>query len=1121
MTPRIYTDRYYRRLTQCGAWVYSVAALVLYLLTAEPTVSFWDCPEYVANAARLEPGHPPGNPLWMLTAHFFTLFAPPEQQAYMVNAMSGVCSAAAVFFLFLTLRLLIDRLFFPSTHEVTRRRMIIALSGASIGATMLAVSDTFWFSATEAEVYAFSAMLTSLTVWLVLFWGEQRRSSHASRYLVLIAWIAGLSIGVHQLNLLVLPVVALAVVFYSFADLPRRIVAAALLFSMLAIVCVLFDMMPGVLALACEAELMCVNTLGWPLHSGVLIYVALTIIALISACVLTQSDSHRTLSLTILMAAIWLTGLFSPGGRTLIGVVICAAMALLLILMRKRLPMTWVNIMTWCVTMLFAGFCSYAVIMIRGVASPPMNQGATSDIFAFRSYLNREQYGGAPLLYGQTPYSTPLYEEEMSTDSITGQRHAAYRTFARVDKAPDYRAVADSKGHYRYEQVPSRRDPIYTPELNMWFPRIYSSDPLDRDSYEGWTGMNDSNMQRVEVSYAIDSAGHPVGRYDSATGERRKSTALRPTYLQQFKMLAGYQVSYMYTRYLLWNFLGRQNDVYAQGEPDAGNFITGIPVADALMTGDSAAIPPDIGASNAGHHNYLWLPMLLAIAGIAAQLGCGRRGRRQFALVGMLFILTGVAIVLYLNQTPGQPRERDYSFVGSFYAWCIWIGVGASWTVAHAIVWWRRHTRSRLPNRIAAVAVVSLCVVSPLIMLWQNLPDHNRAGRRLTRQYAAATLAPLPQDAIIFVNGDNYTFPLWYIREVEHLRPDVRTVNLAYLSSGWYPRQLATQDYTAAPIALSLPADSLNPATLARYAVVDIGYGTRDAAQALRELFLSPSTATRPRINADSLRFALPGADSVTISLRDIAAPHTYLRADKIFTLDILACNLKHRPVMFHSALLPGNMAGFFPHSTTIGMAVMPGLYPDSLQRNVHVIMNYCNDMGVAGAHYIDMPGRRQVSQTRRFFIQTASRLLDRADEGDVLRAVAIADLAQRELPGTLVPYGTYTFRGKPYSEAVDLARIYLRAWRLTGHDDYRRIALQLADDELTRNLQYRRYMESLPAAYRTYTKSSTRLSSQLLYGPIRVMLDAGADSLALMRKLHSLRIDPVREDTLYRNLTR
>lgn len=1088
LTARTYTLT--RRLTAAALLLLS---LLLYALTAEPTVSYWDCPEYVTIAARLEPGHPPGNPVWMLTARMFTLLAPSvEAQAYMVNLMSGVCSALTVMLLFLTMALMLMRLCgIERGAPVPRPHALVILGSSAVAAAIFAVTDSFWFSALEAEVYAFSAMLTALTVWLTFIWGEHRRESHSARLLVLIAYLTGLSIGVHQLNLLTLPVLALIIIFYERDNLKPWVIAACMVASLLAIAAILFAMMPGVLKLAGEFELAAVNVLGLPLHSGVILYALLTLILLVASALLCRSQKHRLLTVWVCAVATWLSGLLSFGGSVLVGAILTAAIAAVLTVRRRVFDVRLLGVIMWCAAFLFLGYSAYGIILVRGAANPPMNQGAPGDIFSLTAYLQRDQYGSSPLLKGPTPFSTPLYEEKWVTDSLTGEKRPVYNTFYRKPQPPAY-FPADSAGRTLYKPAPRLPEYRYPPELDMWMPRIYSSDPSDIESYAGWTGMTAETMDSVAASFAVDTLGNAVGRLDTATGERVKEKKLRPTYLHNLMMLGGYQVSYMYFRYLLWNFSGRQNEVYAQGEADAGNFLTGIAPADRLMLQHPELLPADIGRENSGHHNYYMVPLLLGIVGIVFLAGRGKRGHRQLAVVFLLFVITGIAIVIYLNQTPGQPRERDYSFVGSFYAWCLWIGFGGAAVFSAAIRWWMRRPKNIL-LRTAGVLLSAVVIALPVWMGIENFPDHNRAGRTATRDFGANLLSGVPRDGFIFINGDNYTFPLWYLQETEGVRRDVVTVNLAYLSTPWYIRQLTESNGVSRPLRLSLRPEMMRPDIISRFSVVSYGIGVRDAREALSELFSRvPGKDERPRLNASALRFPNPaGGDSITVRLSDIADGHTYLRLNRLMMLDIVASN-SERAAVWSSSLSGSDRLGMAPLTRRQGLVETTRFPADTLTAEYTLITHRFAWGGFDRATYADEPCRRMAGQHRRVVVTLAMCLLDRNAPGDVDRARRLADLSRAVFPAEVIPFGTHTEDLLLYSDALDLSAVYTRIYRLTGDRSAQRLALTLARDEARRSAEYARYIDALSPRYRKFTKASTRLTRENFYAPVQAWLDAG-----------------------------
>ena len=580
------------------AWGAFFVLLATYWLTVAPTVSFWDCPEYVSAAALLEVGHPPGNPTWMLVERIVTMLAPsPQYAALAVNMSSGLLTAFAAFFLAKT----IFRVALWVLLKLPRRHIpapVAAAGGALTGALAFGWCDSIWYSAVEAEVYAMSIFMTSLCVWLMAKWAGTRNRGDSWRLLVLIAYLFGLSIGVHQLNLLCIP--ALAMVWavrrgiYSTGRL-----ALIFLLSLAVVACVLMGMMPSTIALAAEFEVLAVNSLGLPALSGVAIYVALLGVSLLGAIVATSRARSRAVMAAACFPAVFLSGIFILSEHFLAGAVVSAAVSALLVcgsnFKARRLYLS-----IWMLAMLLTGYSSYALIPVRGSVPSPANAAMPGEPFAFASYLSREQYGSKPLLYGPTPYSRTMLREKTGPDG-----RPTYRFFA-LDYTRPIHVPKEEGGRLRHS-VPGlshedslrnaalmdrdgdayivrgmKSQPVKTPELNMWFPRITSSNPADIASYADWIGMDSASMVEVEISEAVDSAGNYVAKMDAA-GRRGHPTGLRPTYMQNLEWFAMYQTSYMYWRYLLWNFAGRQNDRPAQGEVQHGNFITGFPAIDNAM----------------------------------------------------------------------------------------------------------------------------------------------------------------------------------------------------------------------------------------------------------------------------------------------------------------------------------------------------------------------------------------------------------------------------------------------------------------------------------------------------------------------------------------------------------
>lgn len=781
-------EKKYLKTEPMAAWGSFFILLATYWLTVAPTVSFWDCPEYVAAADLLEIGHPPGNPTWMLAERIVTMLVPAGYEALAVNLSSGLFTAFAAFFLAKT----IFRVGLWVLLKMPRRAIPapLAAAGAALtGALFFGWCDSVWFSAVEAEVYAMSIFMTSLCLWLMAKWAGTRNRGDSWRLLVLIAYIFGLSIGVHQLNLLCIPALAL---IWAIRRGIRNLAKIFFIFllSCILVACILTGMMPSTIALASRFELLAVNRLNLPALSGVAIYLLLLGASLLAAMVAIARSGSRYLMALACFPSIFLSGIFIISNHFMAGALVSALAAVLLVT-GSNFKVRRLYLSMWMLAMLLTGYSSYAIIPVRGSVASPANAAMPDNPFSFASYQSREQYGSTPLLYGPTPYSKALMHEEFDENGKARYNfyELRYDRPLYVPKSEGMKLKSQIRGLSAKDSLENKRlleregdayivrgvhaVNVKTPELNMWFPRITGSGTHDLEAYADWIGMDSSTMVKVSISEAVDSDGNFVAKM-TPEGKRGNPYGLRPTYLQNLQWLAVYQTSYMYWRYLLWNFAGRQNDRPAQGEVQHGNFITGIPVVDNAMLGADDMLPEVAGSGNKGRNRYFGLPLLLGLAGIVWLLTARRRGRLTCGVNAVLFFMTGLAITLYLNQGPGEPRERDYSFLGSYLAFSIWIAFGAVMTAR----WFKSAWGFLLPLALAGW------------MCYENYDDHDRSGQLAAREFGRSVLNSAEPDAIIFVYGDNYTFPLWYMQEVEGIRRDVRVVNLSYLSSGTYASNL-------------------------------------------------------------------------------------------------------------------------------------------------------------------------------------------------------------------------------------------------------------------------------------------------------------------------------------------
>ncbi|MCI6489183.1 MAG: DUF2723 domain-containing protein [Prevotella sp.] len=769
----------YKLVNNVLGWLTFFVAAFVYCSTIEPTASFWDCPEFITTGYKLEVGHPPGAPFFMLTANLFSQFASdPSQVARMVNTMSALLSAITILFLFWSITHLARKLILKDWSELTLGKLIAIEASGLVGALIYTFSDTFWFSAVEGEVYAYSSAFTAIVFWLILKWEDHADEPHSDRWLVLIAYMTGLSIGVHLLNLLCLPAIVLVYCYRRFPNIELKGSLIALVGSFILVAAVLYGVVPGIITVAGWFELLFVNTLGCPFNTGEIIYIVLLVAIVIWAIYESYVDRSFKRQNVSFVLAVGMLGIPFRGmtwSAAILGLVILAAIYFGLNY-RKKIGKDLVPVVTsrfkntalLCMLMLMIGYSSYAVIVIRSAANPPMDQNSPEDVFTLGSYLSRDQYGDSPLLYGQAYTSQVAYDVDGNMCVPKHKEGAAI--WQRKEKASK-----DEKDSYF---VVSHKDKIMYAQ-NMLFPRMHSS--AHAEAYENWMG----GVEGTQVPY--DRCGEPV-------------MVKMPTQMENIRFFLSYQCNFMYWRYFMWNFAGRQNDIQGNGEPEHGNWITGISFIDDWMLGDQSKMPAELKA-NKGHNVFYCLPLLLGLIGLFWQAWRGQRGIRQFWVVFFLFFMTGLAIVLYLNQTPQQPRERDYAYAGSFYAYAIWCGLGV-------LAIYDMLKKKIKGNDVAVAGVVGVaCLLVPIQMASQTWDDHDRSGRYTCRDFGQNYLMTLQDkgNPIIFTNGDNDTFPLWYNQETEGVRTDARVCNLSYLQTDWYIDQMKRPAYDSPSVPITWP----------------------------------------------------------------------------------------------------------------------------------------------------------------------------------------------------------------------------------------------------------------------------------------------------------------------------
>lgn len=1052
--------------TICGWIVFTIAAIV-YLLTIEPTASFWDCGEFISSAYKLEVGHPPGAPFFMLLGNLFTQFTnDPGEVAKMINSMSALLSAFTILFLFWTITHLTRKLVVNEDKEIRFGQTITVLGSGLIGALVYTFSDTFWFSAVEGEVYAFSSMLTALVFWLILKWEENAERLDSDKWIVLIAYIMGLSIGVHLLNLLCIPAIVM-VYYYKKTENPSwRGVLLALLLSFGLILVLMYGIIPGFTKLGGWFELFFVNTLGMGYNSGVAVYLAFLVISIVWALWESMSERGNLKRARIaFLLSIGLSGILFIGDSIWLWLALTGA-SVYLVISKNRLDIKFLNLSMSSLLVILIGFSAYAIIPIRSSANPPLDLNSPEDVFSLSSYLNREQYGQTPIIHGTT-YASQIVRNSQGRAEISEEK----KSYSRVLKT-----AANEKDRYIESKIP-----VYKYTNTMLFPRMHThaSQPGYRNhiqGYENWGGVVDRNQ--------------------------------KPSFFNNLKFLFNYQINFMYWRYFMWNFSGRQNDIQGDGGLTKGNWITGINFIDdkILGLGPQDNIAPEI-VDNKGHNAYYMLPFLLGIIGILYQLSLRKRekvfdeetqeefviveplleskGFRSFSIVFLLFFMTGLAIVLYLNQTPYEPRERDYAYAGSFYAYAIWVGM--------AVAGISRFLRNHIKNTTWTASLASVaCLLIPIQMAGQNWDDHDRSGRTLARDTGMNYLSCVDPDGIIFTNGDNDTYPLWYVQETEGFRTDVRVANLSFLQTEWYVDQMLRQAYESTPLPIEWDRDKywsdagsaafvvtkneiLN--TLKQNNVPSVSYNQYYDANAYKDSIslknlmenlrtgqYKPSNpftfnigntqvipSNRLYLNIDTAlvpwqSFNSKAKERMFINLGDKSAVYR----QEIMIMDILT-NINDdnwkRPVYYATTVDPNlfmNLKNSNFSLTGLAYQIVPGIPQSSGVNTEKAYDNMMNKFRWGGLEknpniYLDETGRRMISNFRLYFSQLIEALIQ---EGKKDKAIAALDKATSIMPAKSVAYG---------NDGVLFARAYYRV----GEEEKARKLIGEIEEKLQANLAW------------------------------------------------------------------
>ncbi len=963
----------HKLLNNLLGWLTFTIAAVVYTITLEPTASFWDCGEFISTSYKLLVGHPPGAPVFMILGRFFTLFAPDTASvAFTINLMSALSSAFTILFLFWTITHLGRRFFMNQDNETWRSWSV--LGAGLVGALAYTFSDTFWFSAVEGEVYAMSSLFTAVVFWAILKWEDVADDKYANRWLILIAYLMGLSIGVHLLNLLAIPAIVL-VYYYKKFNVTQKGIATALGISVVLLVGILYGIIPYTVIIASWFELLFVNSFGAPFNTGLAVYLILLMAGLI--------------------AGIWYT---------------------------HKHQKVILNTLLLGTTVILIGYSSFAMIVIRSYANPTMDQNSPEDVFSMMGYLNREQYGDRPLVTGQY-YNSPIDRKKSSAkkgDPI------------RIKKDGEYKTV-DFKPHY-----------VFDGNTTTIFPRMYSREDRHISQYKYWGGGS-ANGPKVQIE-------------DQESGEMKTITL--PSFWQNMSFFFNYQIKHMYFRYFMWNFAGRQNDMQGNGEIHKGNWISGIPLIDNTRLGDQSKLP-DIYKNNPARNKYYLLPLILGLAGLLFQYQSGKQGKQGFWVVTLLFLLTGLAIVIYLNQPPLQPRERDYAYAGSFYAFAIWIGLGVL-AVAQGL-------KKIMEGKVAAVvATATTLVLVPGIMLSENWDDHTRAHRFVARDLAFNYLDTCDENAILFTNGDNDTFPLWYAQEVEGYRTDVRVCNLSYLQTDWYIDQMGRKAYESDPLPFTLTHDQYVTGTRDVVHLFPRIQGRVDLKEAIKFVASSnPKTKEIPgypgridhlpsksfSIPVDSLKVLQNGlvskdAANLIVPQVNIDINKDYILKNELMILDMLSNNDWNRPIYFAVTVGQDNYANLEDYFQLEGFAykVVPIKTKTSDGQFGRVDADKMYDKFknkfVWGGYddprvYLDENHQRMAMNIRNNMSRLANTLLD---EGKKDKAVEILDMALTKMPVDKVPHNYFSiFLAEGYYKAQqdekgdDILRTY-------GHDTYQDI---------------------------------------------------------------------------------
>ncbi len=924
----------FNKVNNITGWIVFLVSLVVYTVTLEPTVSFWDCGEFILSAWKLQVGHPPGAPFFLLLGRFFSLFSFGNESnaAVMINFLSALASAFTIMFLFWTITHLVRKVFI-GRDTLSYINIATVIASGLIGALTCAFSDTFWFSAVEGEVYATSALFTAMVFWAILKWEDEAEESLKGRWLVLIAYLMGLSIGVHLLNLLALPAIVLVYYFRTYT-LSTKGVVKALLAAFAILGFLVFILLPYTVKVAGWFELLFVNNFGLPFNSGLYFWILLLIALIVFGIKYSIRQKKILLNYVVTILAV-----------------------------------------------ILLGYSSYALIPIRANARPPMNQNDPSDVFSMIYYINREQYGSTPLLKGNY-YTAPVVDIKRETGGYN-KENGKY--------------VAYKKNEY-----------VFDDRFITIFPRMYSPEDRHRSEYEYWGQVRGEKV-----------------RLNTSSGSQE---FIVPTFGENLRFFFRYQLGYMYGRYFMWNFAGRQNDIQGNGNVMHGNWISGIKAIDSSRLGDQKLLPDEL-KNNPGRNTYYFLPLILGLLGMIWQY---RRDRKGFWVIFVLFIMTGIAIVVYLNQYPLQPRERDYAYAGSFYAFSIWVGMGLCFIVDNL----RKIITQEI---ILPIAFLVCLLVAPVLMAIQNWDDHDRSGRYTARDIGSNYLNSCDENAVIFTYGDNDSFPVWYAQDVEGIRTDVRVANLSYLSAGWYINMMRQEAYESDQVLFTLGPEKYLPGTREQMPVTERINRPYDIIELLK---FAGSDDRQSKIDftgrgdyynyIPSSKFLIP-VDSVKVmsngTVKEYQADRLLnyviwnyddreMYKNNLAVMDMIGTNRWERPFYFASTVPPSNYMGLDEYFQLEGLAyrIAPldstGTrtqdigYIDTEQMCDNVMNRFKWGNASDPDVYLDENNRRMFSNFRRMFGLLAEALIN---EGDTIRAREVLYKCLDEIPDSKIQHNYYS----------------------------------------------------------------------------------------------------------------